>query len=108
MEIGDEARQLPAITDNELSEFLELLSCVGAIAGRSLQDNLFPKKYSESEFQAEFKGLLRNYPEIGSTLEEHPRAARGITDLSFKRFRIELKVESEGLDRKSTRLNSSH
>ena len=96
VEIRDEARLLPAITDSELSEFLELLSCVGAVAGRSLQDNLFRKKYSESEFQAEFKGLLRTYPEIGSTLEEHPHAARGITDLSFKRFRIELKVDSEG------------
>ena len=94
VEIRDEARLVPAISDAELNDFLELLSCVGGIAGRSVQDNLFPRRYSESEFQTEIKGLLRSYPQIGSELEEHPRAARGITDLSFRRIRIELKVEA--------------
>jgi hypothetical protein len=94
LEIRDEARLVPAISEAELNEFLELLSCIGGIAGRSLQDNLFPRMYSESEFQKDITGLLRGYPQIGSELEEHPRAARGITDLSFRRFRIELKVEA--------------
>jgi len=59
-----------------------------------LQGHLFPRKYSEAEFQDEMKRLLRSNPRVGPELEEHPHAARGITDLSFRRMRIELKVEA--------------
>jgi hypothetical protein len=94
VEIRDQAKQVPAIMDSELNDFLVLLSCIGGVAGQSLQGHLFPRKYSEAEFQDEMKRLLRSNPRVGSELEEHPHAARGITDLSFRRMRIELKVEA--------------
>jgi hypothetical protein len=37
---------------------------------------------------------LSGRPEIGSKLEEHPRAAGGETDLPFERIRLELKSEN--------------
>jgi len=39
--------------------------------------------------------LLRIDPKIGSELEVHPHAAGGITDLSFRKIRIELKASGE-------------
>jgi hypothetical protein len=92
-EVRDEARRVPAITDTELNDFLVLLNCIGTIAGQALQSNLFPGRISEADFQNEMKKLLRNNPRVGSELEEHPHAGGGITDLSFRRIRIELKVE---------------
>ena len=47
----------------------------------------------EAQFQREVRNILRQDPSIGSELEEHPKAAGGITDLSFHGIRIELKVE---------------
>jgi len=93
-EIRKEARGAPAIGDRELSDFLLLMAAVGGVAGQSLQDNLFSGKYGEREFQDEMKKLLRLHPRIGSALEEHPRAGGGITDLSFRGIRLELKVEA--------------
>lgn len=95
LEIRDEVRSLVGVPDGELNNFFVLLTAVGAIAGQSLQDNLFSQPYSESEFQKEMKRLLRQNPRIGSQLEEHPTAAAGITDLSFRGIRLELKVESD-------------
>jgi hypothetical protein len=92
--IRNEARGAPAIGDPELNDFLLLMAAVGGVAGQSLQDNLFPRKYGEGEFQDEMKKLLRLHPRIGSALEEHPRAGGGITDLSFRGIRLELKVEA--------------
>jgi hypothetical protein len=93
LEIRDEVRRAVAVSDTELNNFFLLLTAVGGIAGQSLQDTLFARKYSEKEFQTEMKKLLRQNPRIGSQLEEHPRAAGGITDLSFHGIRLELKVE---------------
>lgn len=95
LEIRDQVRSAISVPDRELKSFLILLTGVGGIAGQSLQDNLFPKKYSEEEFQKEMKKLLRQNPRIGSQLEEHPRAAGGITDLSFQGIRLELKSEPD-------------
>jgi hypothetical protein len=95
LEIRDQVRSTVSVPDSELKSFLVLLTGVGGIAGQSLQDNLFPKKYSEEEFQNEMKRLLRQNPRIGSQLEEHPRAAGGITDLSFQGIRLELKSEPD-------------
>lgn len=50
---------------------------------------------SETEFQKRIKAFLRSQPKIGNNLEEHPRAGGGITDLSFKGIRLELKSESK-------------
>ncbi len=60
-----------------------------------MQDNLFSGTWSEEDFQNEMKRLLRSYPSIGSELEEHPHVSGGITDLSFRHTRLELKVIDE-------------
>ena len=95
LQIRDQARSAVSVPDKELKSFLVLLTGVGGIAGQSLQDNLFPKKYSEDEFHKEMKKLLHQNPRIGSQLEEHPHAAGGITDLSFHGIRLELKSEQD-------------
>lgn len=87
-----EARQ-SGIPDEELSAFLIVLGAIGNLAHQALADNMFPGKWSEADFQKRVQEFLRNHPRIGSELEVHPQAARGITDLSFRRIRIELKVD---------------
>jgi hypothetical protein len=67
------------------------MGAVGNIAGQSMQDNLFKGSWTEDVFQAEMRRLLRSYPMIGSELEEHPHVSAGITDLSFRHTRLELK-----------------
>jgi len=93
--IRDLVRSAVPVPDKELNDFLLLLTAIGAIAGQSLQSNIFPRKYSEEEFQKEVTKLLRQNPRIGSQLEEHPHAAGGITDLSFNGIRLELKSEPD-------------
>jgi hypothetical protein len=95
LELRDEVRRVGIASDTELNNFFLLLSVLGGIAGEALQDHLFPRKYSEAEFQTEMKTMLRRNPRIGSQLEKHPRAAGGITDLSFRGTRLELKAENE-------------
>lgn len=95
LEIRNEVRRSAAFPDNDLNSFLLFLMTLGRIAGQSIQDNLFPKPLSEDQFQIEIKKLLRADARIGSQLEEHPHAGGGITDLSFRGIRLELKVESE-------------
>lgn len=95
LQIRDDIRQQAIVSDTEIEDFFTLFVAMGGIAGQSLQDNIFPKKYPEAEFQDELKKLLRSNSRIGSQLEEHPHAAGGITDLSFRRIRLELKVECE-------------
>jgi hypothetical protein len=48
---------------------------------------------TEAEFQERLRLFLRSQPNIGSQLEEHPRSTGGITDLSYKGIRLELKSE---------------
>lgn len=90
--IRDLARLGTGISDIELNNMLILLAAVGGIAGQAMQDNMFPGAWTEQEFQSEVKRLLRLQPRIGSELEEHPHASGGITDLSFRHVRLELKV----------------
>ena len=92
--LRDQARRQPAIKDRELHNFLLLMTALGAIAGQALQDSLFPGSWPESDFQREVRRMLRSDRRIGGELEEHPHAAGGITDLSFRGIRLELKVES--------------
>ena len=68
---------------------------LGSLAGQAVQDHLFPKPLDEEAFQKFVSYHLRQRPEIGTKLEEHPRAAGGVTDLSFERIRLELKSENE-------------
>jgi hypothetical protein len=91
--IRDKFRLEPHISQDDLSNLLIVLKAIGNFMGQSVQDALFPTAISESEFQDRVKQFLRVRPEIGSQLEEHPRAAGGITDLSYRGIRIELKSE---------------
>jgi hypothetical protein len=97
LDIRDECRRGSAISDSELEDFLLLLTSVGAIAGQSLQDKLFTDAYSEQEFQDKMQFLLRSNPRIGSELEVHPHAGAGITDVSFRGIRLELKADDSHL-----------
>lgn len=92
VQVRDFTRKASGVNDSELSNLLILMGAVGGIAGQALQDNLFPGTWNEQEFQSELKRLLRLRPTIGSELEEHPHVSGGITDLSFRHVRLELKV----------------
>ena len=83
------------LADNDLRTVLILMRELGGIACRALHDDLYPGVQSESQFQKEIRAELRRSPEIASELEEHPKAAGGITDLSFRGVRIELKAEAQ-------------
>lgn len=95
MEVRDRLRQTPGVLQQELLDALTLLAPVANYAGQVVQDNLYESVVSEAEFQKRMRSFLRGHPMIGAGLEEHPRAGGGITDLSFKGIRIELKSESD-------------
>lgn len=90
--IRGQARAVPGVRDKELDDFLRILVALGNVAGQALQGNMFPGIYDERAFQKNLGSLLRQRSDIGSELEEHPHAAGGVTDLSFRGIRLELKV----------------
>jgi hypothetical protein len=94
VDIRDELRQQPLVTGDDVTNTITLLTALGNLAGQAVQDHLFPEPMDEASFQKTVRGDLRRRPEIGSKLEEHPRATGGTTDLSFQRIRIELKSEN--------------
>jgi hypothetical protein len=92
IKIRDEIRQKSSyVPAPDLSNLLVLLKPLCNLAGRAIQDSLFRDATDEKEFQIELRKLLRQDPAIGSELEEHANAAGGITDLSFRGIRLELK-----------------
>src|SRR5262249_40304318 len=95
MEVRDRLRQTPGVLQQELLDALILLAPVANYAGQVVQDNLYDAVVSEAEFQNRMRLFLRSHPTVGGGLEEHPHAAGGITDLSFKGLRLELKSESD-------------
>jgi hypothetical protein len=95
LEVRDAVRQRPLVTPEDVTNTLTLLAALGNLAGQAVQDNLFPKPLDGAAFHASVRSYLRQRPEIGSKLEEHPHAAGGATDLSFERIRLELKSEND-------------
>jgi hypothetical protein len=93
VEIRNGLRRLPAVPRADIESGMCLLVPLAAVAARAVQDNLFPKPITEAEFQKYIRDELRR--SLGSELEEHPHAGGGITDLSFRGIRLELKVEAE-------------
>ncbi len=91
--IRQQVRGYPGVGDTELQDFLLLITELAKLACEAIQDDLFPGELTEAEFQKEVRRHMRRNPRIGSDLEEHPQASGGVTDLSFHRIRIELKVE---------------
>jgi len=85
------------ITLNQRSDFLLILKNLANIAGQALSVACFPGIWREDAFQEEIGKRLRQIPEIGSELINHPQAARGILDLLFRKLSIELKVEKTKL-----------
>ncbi len=95
LEVRNTLRQRPLVTPDDVTNTLTLLAALGNLAGQAVQDNRFPNRLDEAAFHAFVRSFLRQRPEIGSRLEEHPRAAGGATDLSFERIRLELKSDND-------------
>ena len=91
LQIRDNLRGKRHLSATDFESLLTLLKPMCGLAGRAIQDALFKGISSESAFQTALRNDLRRDPAIGSELEEHPRAAGGITDLSYRGIRIELK-----------------
>lgn len=87
----DMLRREGLVDSQELSDVLELLTVLGNMAGRAVQDAEFDGVWPEVRFQEHVRKELRRAPRIGSELDEHPKAAGGITDLSLRGIVIELK-----------------
>lgn len=94
LEVRDQLRAQPGIYADDVNDTLIIATTLGSLAARALQDALFSGVWSEAKFQDEVRNELRRQPQIGSELEEHAHAGGGITDLSFRGIRIELKAES--------------
>lgn len=88
-------RQTPAMPQNDLEAAMTLAVPLAGLAARSVQDNLFPEALDEQAFQTFVRDELRRHPQIGGSLDEHPHAGGGETDLSLKGIRLELKVERD-------------
>lgn len=91
IDFRNKLRVQPRIPGTDLANFLSLLKPICSLAGRAIQDALFKEVSNEAEFQAEMRNELRRDSIIGPELEEHAKAAGGITDLSYRGIRIELK-----------------
>ncbi len=85
-----------AVSDDELGAVLTVLGSIGRRAFQALADAVYSGEWSEARFQNDLRGHLRNDRLIGSELDEHGQAGGGIVDLSFKKTRIELKVDDHG------------
>jgi hypothetical protein len=94
LRIRDQLRRL-LIPPEDVKNTLLVLRCLGNLAGRAVQDALFKGTSGEASFQIQCRDELRRAPYIGEELEEHPASSGGITDLSFRRIRIELKYSKE-------------
>lgn len=93
IEVRNTLRVSPHMIQQELADALTLVFPLANLAAQSVQDNFFPSPISEDEFHKRVRSFLRSHPMIGANLEEHPHASRGITDLSFRGIRLELKSE---------------
>ncbi|MEC4024917.1 hypothetical protein VSO52_19335 [Pseudomonas fulva] len=97
LRIRDSLRQNGLVASNELSDVLQVLTVLGGVAGRAIQDAEFDGVWSEAQFQSAIRKELRRNPQIGSELDEHPKASGGITDLSYRGIVIELKSLPAGV-----------
>ncbi len=83
------------VSDVEAEDFMRIMISLSSIAWRAVAGNRFQgNDWAERRFHEEIADRLRQDPRIGSDLENHPQVAAGITDLSFRRIRTELKVEA--------------
>lgn len=97
IQLRDILRENRLIAETDLKPSLVLMAALGGLACRALHGDLYPGIRDEPQFQRDIREELRRIPDISSELEEHPHASGGITDLSFRGIRIELKVEQQKL-----------
>ncbi len=93
--IRDQLRQTPGLLADDVTNAVRLLSALGNLAGQAVQEAWFSAGTKEAQFQQNVRRWLRARPDIGSELEEHPKAAGGVTDLVFHGIPIELKAEPD-------------
>lgn len=95
----DEVRTLPGITEDHLSDFIEVLAATLNYMGICAQQALYRtgKKITESEFQQNLLVHLRS--QLGEDVQEAPKQGGGITDIRYRSVTIELKVETAISDR---------
>ncbi len=94
--LRDDLRRSGGISESKIGDFLEVMVSLSAMAARALHDAEFTGDWNERRFQKYVTRELRRNPRIGSALEAHPHASGGITDLSLRGLRIELKVVRKG------------
>jgi hypothetical protein len=85
-----------AVPQSDIESVVTVLARLGNLSGRALQGAIFKGVWDEPTFQPFVREELRSDRLIGSLLEEHAHAGAGVTDLSFRGIRIELKAEHEG------------
>ncbi len=85
------------LRDSETAAFLQLFGSTAYLGADALGSNAFRGDWPEERFHAEVRRRLKQDPGIGSELEDHPHAGGGITDLSFRRVRLELKCDDRPL-----------
>lgn len=93
LEIRQELREQPMITEQDVRSVLTVLAPLANLCGAAVQDALYPNPILEKIFEADVRQRLRLVPAIGAELEQQAQAAGGRTDLSFRGVRIELKSE---------------
>ncbi|MFM0116893.1 hypothetical protein [Paraburkholderia nemoris] len=91
MSIRDVLRREGQTSAQELPDVLELMTVLGNVAGRAVQDAEFKGVWLEAPFQEYVRKELRRSARIAAELEEHPAAAGGLTDLSLRGIAVELK-----------------
>lgn len=91
--IRDRLRSRAGVSPDALQALITVLTPLVNFAGRAVQDNLIREPWSEARVQTELRDQLRRYPSLGVELEEHPASAGGISDLSFRGLKVELKAE---------------
>jgi hypothetical protein len=95
IEIRNGLRIVSRMNQQEISDALIVASALGNYCGQVQHGNIYREIVSEPEFQRRLMQFLRADARIGAELEEHPHAAGGVADLSFRGIRLELKVESK-------------
>lgn len=95
IDIRRQLKSVPGLLDADIISTMTLLSGLGNLAGQALQSAWFPTGTKEAAFQDDVLKHLRRRSAIGSELEEHPHTGGGITDLSFRQIRLELKADTE-------------
>jgi hypothetical protein len=92
LDLRNALRAVSPMPQSDLEAATTLATPLAGVAARAVADGLFPDLIDEPGFQIWVRDELRRRPEIGEQLEEHPHAGGGITDLSLRRIRLELKV----------------